>query len=222
MKSNSKAAQTTPSDLIEPCSTTSASALAGRSLRLFQPFRILARILELQAVHRQHLGADLEAPFRIEQPVQARARADALVVAALRADIQVLFQVSAVEHRAAGRALGPQALGHLLARPGAALDLGRQQFLQPAHESRALRIAGSAPSRAPPRARRPALSISCTMRVPMITASAIFAIRKRRRRILDAKADADRQLGGGAQPRKWVAMSAASAVFTPVTPLSDT
>src|SRR6185295_18004928 len=85
--------------------------------------------------------ADLEAAIGIEQRVEARARREALVVAALGADVQVLLEVGAVEHCVARRALGPQAFRDGLARAaGRALDLRRQEFLEPAHRSRASRM----------------------------------------------------------------------------------
>src|SRR5262249_12616324 len=92
--------------------------------------------------------------------------------------VQVLFQVGGVEHRVAGGALGPQALGHLLARDAlAALDLRRQELLQPAHRrSSASRIGfrkfltrSAAPAGAP-------ASISWMMRLPITTASADCAM----------------------------------------------
>ena len=62
-------------------------------------------------------------------------RADAVVVAAVRADVLVALQVGLVEHRLALGAFDPQAFGHLAAL-GAVfgfLDLWGQQFFKPAH-----------------------------------------------------------------------------------------
>src|SRR5687767_9031116 len=103
-------------------------------LRLGYALDVFARVLELQRVDRQHFRADLEAAVGVEQRVEPRPRREPLVVAAFRADVEVLLEVGAVEHRVAGRAFRPQAFGHGLARarPGA-LDLRRQQLLQPAH-----------------------------------------------------------------------------------------
>src|SRR5207244_12238865 len=93
-----------------------------------------ARVVALERVERQNLVAELEADVGIEQRIEPRARAEALVVAALRTDVEVLLEVGALEHRVARRALGPQPFRHGLARRGAgALDLRRQEFLQPAH-----------------------------------------------------------------------------------------
>src|SRR5690606_9689613 len=57
-------------------------------------------------------GADLHAAVRIQETQQPLARMHAHVMAALGADMQVALQLGAVEHRIAGRALAPQALGH--------------------------------------------------------------------------------------------------------------
>ena len=96
--------------------------------------RVLLRVLELEAVDRHHLRADLEPALGIEQLVDALARRHPRVVRALRADVEVLLEVGPVEHGLARGALDPQPLGHR--RPlGArrALDARRKQFLQPAH-----------------------------------------------------------------------------------------
>jgi hypothetical protein len=135
-------------------------AFRGLLLSFRDAIEVLLLVLELERVDRQHLRADLEAAVGVEQRVEARPRAEALVVAALRADVEVLLQVGGVEHRVAGGALRPQALGHGLARrAGLALDLGRQQLLEPAHGVLTLRPAlrGSVserPSPASPRSRR--------------------------------------------------------------------
>jgi hypothetical protein len=50
--------------------------------------RVALAVLELERVDRQHLGADLEAALGIEQQVEPGARAQAMVVAALRADAE--------------------------------------------------------------------------------------------------------------------------------------
>src|SRR5581483_2272729 len=152
--------------------------LGGLLLRLRQSLGVALGVAELERVDRQHFRADLEAAVRVEQRVQARARAEALVVAALGANVQVLFQVGAVEHRVAGLTLGPQALGHGLAlRAGGALDLGRQQLLQPAHASSAFLMgARKFFTRATACAGSPA-SISWMMRLPIPTASAVWAMR---------------------------------------------
>src|SRR5204863_2621683 len=132
------------------------------------------------------------------------------------ADIQVLFQVGAVEHRAAGRALGPQAFRDLLARPADALDLGRQEFLQPAHESSALRMGASSALTRATACSAPAFSISCTIRVPMITASAIFDIASADSASLMPKPTPMGSLETARSLGSWAATSAVSTDLTPV------
>jgi hypothetical protein len=56
-----------------------------------------------------------------------------VVVAALGANALIAFEVGAVENGLAGRALAPQAFGNGLFDPFDTLDLGGQQFLNPAH-----------------------------------------------------------------------------------------
>ena len=60
--------------------------LAGVLERVLQPLGVLLAVLELERVDRQHFLADLVAAFGVEERVEARARADAMVVLALRAD----------------------------------------------------------------------------------------------------------------------------------------
>ena len=134
MKSNSKQAATSGTLITAPPTTTSASVSPVALQRRLQPLGVLLAVLELQRVDRQHLLADLAAAFGVEKGVEPRPRADAVVVVALGADVEVLLEVGLVEHRLAGRALDPQALGHraALGRVGG-LDLRRQQFFEPAH-----------------------------------------------------------------------------------------
>jgi hypothetical protein len=111
MKSNSKQAATTGTLITAPPITTSASVSPVAFQRGLQAFGVLLAVLELQRVDRQHLLADLVAAFGVEERVEPRARADAVVVVALRADVEVLLQVGLVEHRLARRALDPQPSG---------------------------------------------------------------------------------------------------------------
>jgi hypothetical protein len=101
---------------------------------MLEAVRILLAVLELQGVDRQRFLADFIAAACVEQRIEARAGADAHVVVALRADMQVRLEVVAVEHRFAGWALDPQAFRHGLAIGGiGALDSWGQQFFQPTH-----------------------------------------------------------------------------------------
>ena len=134
MKSNSKAGGHQADAVHRAAHHDQRVGLAGVLQRFLQPLGVLAAVLELQRVDRQHFLADLVAAFGIEEGVEPRARADAVVVAAGRADVLVLLQVGLVQHRLAARALDPQAFGHAaaLGRVGR-LDLGGQQFFEPAH-----------------------------------------------------------------------------------------
>src|SRR5438270_51869 len=61
-----------------------------------------------------------------------RARADAHVVTALGADIEVALELGAIEHRIAGRALDPQSLRDR-ARAPLGLDAGGHDLVEPGH-----------------------------------------------------------------------------------------
>jgi hypothetical protein len=76
--------------------------LAGVLQRFLQPLGVLAAVLELQGVDRQHFLADFVAAFGVEEGVEPRAGADAVVVAAAGADVLVVLEVGLVEHRLAG------------------------------------------------------------------------------------------------------------------------
>ena len=101
--------------------------LAGFLFRFDQAVAVFFLVLEFEGVDRQHFGADLEAAFAVQQPVQAGTRADAVMVVALGANAVVFFQVGVIQHRLAGRAFVPQSIRHALLDIGAlaALDLGR-------------------------------------------------------------------------------------------------
>ena len=61
--------------------------------------------------------------------IEAVTRADAHVMVALRAYLLIGFEVGAVQHGLAGRALDPQALGHRATRGSIrALNSGREEF----------------------------------------------------------------------------------------------
>ena len=102
--------------------------------RFFQAFGVLAAVFELEGVHRQHFLADFIAAFGVQKGVQPCAGANAVMVAALGADVLVLLQVGLVEHGFAARALDPQPFGYLAALGGVGLlDLGGQEFFEPGH-----------------------------------------------------------------------------------------
>src|SRR6185369_6589114 len=76
--------------------------------------------------------ADLDAGARIQEPLEPFARADAHVMAALRADVQIALQLRAIQDRVAGRALDPQAFGDRV-RTTLRLDARRHDFFEPGH-----------------------------------------------------------------------------------------
>src|SRR6185312_7844037 len=107
-------------------------------------------------------------------------------------DLQVVLEVGEVEHRLARRALAPQALGHrLLLLRALVLDLGRHEFSEPAHAripsprpspkgegERSSAERNSAITDCALSAARAGLSASsCTIRLPITTASANPATR---------------------------------------------
>src|SRR4029077_13442816 len=92
------------------------------------------RVLELQAVDRQHFGSDLIATVRIEQLLDALARRYSSVMRAFRTHVEVLLQIGAVQGRFARRTLDPQPLGNrFLGDPRRRLDTRLKELLQPAH-----------------------------------------------------------------------------------------
>src|SRR5690606_3121752 len=110
-------------------------ALAGRLLRGADAVDILFLVAEPEHVGRGQLAADLAQRARVEEGLEPGTRPDRAVEAALRADLQVLLQLGAVQDGAAAVALFPQALGHaaLAGRSTVGADAWRHQFLQPAH-----------------------------------------------------------------------------------------
>ena len=72
--------------------------LAGVLQRFFKAVWVLAAVLELEGIHRQHLLPDLVPPFIVQKQVQPGPCPNAVVVAAGRADILVVLQVGLVQH----------------------------------------------------------------------------------------------------------------------------
>ena len=81
MKSNSKQAATSGMLVHRAAHDDQRVGLAGVLERVLQPLGVLLAVLELQRVDRQHLLADLVAALGVEEGVEPRARADAVVVA---------------------------------------------------------------------------------------------------------------------------------------------
>jgi hypothetical protein len=151
------------------------------------------------------------------------------MMAAFRTDVLVAFQVSAVEHRLAGRALGPQTLRNRLARrPHERLIFGGSSFCnQLMVVTSTVSIAERMPATKLPDSRRrfaggSAFSISSMMRLPITTASATAAMRAGGGAVTDAEADADRHADLLADQRYARATSSRSSLPEPVTPFSET
>src|SRR5512139_1276521 len=107
------------------------------------------------------------------------------MVAALGTHLQIAFEVGAIEHLVARRALRPQPLRHRFAHFDPALDFGRQYFLEPAHAYSPIVYFDAASTPRRNSATRcltrlthspsGAVSISLMMRLPTTTASAMRA-----------------------------------------------
>jgi len=84
---------------------------AGSAPGLFEPLLVGHRVHEVERVVGDDLGVQLLVLALVVEHREAQARADAEVVAAVRADVERLFQLSLVERRVALRALLEDALG---------------------------------------------------------------------------------------------------------------
>ena len=85
--------------------------LAGGLLRRRETIAITLAVAKLERIFGRHFGADLHLPAFVEETRQPFAAADAHVMAALRADVEIALELGAVQHRIAGRTLDPQPLG---------------------------------------------------------------------------------------------------------------
>jgi hypothetical protein len=118
----------------------------------------------------------------VQQELQTLARADAVVMAALRADIQVLLQFGAIEHRLAGSGTCSTGLPGttFLAAIHATLIFGGMIFWNQLMLASSLIQGGAHAGQKSPdivqhRASGAECSISWTMRLPITTASATSA-----------------------------------------------
>src|SRR5262249_29776046 len=107
-------------------------ALARGLLGLGEPVLVAFAVAELQRIFRGNPGAELLGVARIEETLQPLAAADAHVMAALRAHIQVALELSTVEHRIAGGALDPQPLRDRAGTPFG-LDSRGHDLFEPGH-----------------------------------------------------------------------------------------
>ena len=110
--------------------------------------RIRLAVDEAERVHAAHVGGDFDGALGIKEGEKALAGADAVMVAALRADLKAGAELFRVKRLLAARTLGPDAFGNrtrLALVVVLALDLG-ENVRNPAHK---LFISGSsAPCRA--------------------------------------------------------------------------
>ena len=104
--------------------------LAGSLLRLRQSIAVAFAVLELQRIIRADTIPDLTDRLGIEERPQTLAGADAHVMTALRADVEVALKFGAIEHRIARRAFDPQALRHR-ARAALGLDARGDDLFKP-------------------------------------------------------------------------------------------
>src|SRR5438105_715908 len=202
--------------------------LAGLLLRFREALAVLAAVLELERVERHDLGSELRAPLRIEEEVEPLARREPVVEAALGTDMEIVLEVGEVQHRLARRALAPQALGNrLLLLRAFPLDLGWQELAEPAHAATVAASIAWRNSRITSSARAPARSggasaSTCTMRLPITTASATRATR-----LAVAPSRMPKPTPTGiavwARMRRIIASTSRVSMWAaPVTPLSDT
>jgi hypothetical protein len=93
-----------------------------------QAIDVALAVLELQRIDRDHFGCRSRSGPRGRAGIEPDARAQAKMMTALRADVLVALQVGAVQHRLAGRTLGPKTLRHRLARAFSRLIFGGSSF----------------------------------------------------------------------------------------------
>ncbi len=107
-------------------------AFTGLLLRLSEPVLVALRILEFERVLGLNLGGNLGGRSGVEKFRQPLAAVDPHVMAALWADVQIAFDLRAIQHGIAGGALGPQAFRHR-ARATLGFDTRRDNSLEPGH-----------------------------------------------------------------------------------------
>jgi hypothetical protein len=107
-------------------------ALAGSLLRLDKPVAVALAIAEFQWVLGSDPRANLRRGVGVEEALEPIARADAHVMAALRANIEVALELGTVEHGVARRTLDPQALRDR-ARTPFGLDARGHDLVEPGH-----------------------------------------------------------------------------------------
>src|SRR5208282_228422 len=105
--------------------------LAGFPIRLLEPVGVAPAVLELEAVDGHDFSTDFEAGVDIEKPVEALARRDAVVISALRTNINVFFKIGVIQHGFALATLDPQSFRHAFSfTAGLAFYFRWSQFAQ--------------------------------------------------------------------------------------------
>ena len=107
-------------------------AFAGGLLRRREPVAVTLAVAKLERILGRYVGADFHLLAFVEKAHQALTAADAHVMAALRADIEISLELGAIQHRVAGRTLDPQTLGHRT-RAALGLDARGHDFFEPGH-----------------------------------------------------------------------------------------
>src|SRR5882757_9630086 len=110
-------------------------ALPGRFLRLDEAVLVALAVTEFERILGRDAGADLFRLPRVQKPLQPLAATDSHVVAALRADIQVAFELRPIQDGVARRTFDPQAFRHRAGTP-LGLDAGGHDLFEPRHGGR--------------------------------------------------------------------------------------
>ena len=106
-------AATTTGESVEPARRDDHGVLeAGGGDRLLEPLAIRLGVGELQRIVREQVREVLGELALVEQRLEPVGGADAEVMRALRADLQVLLEILVVDQLRAARTLDPQPLGH--------------------------------------------------------------------------------------------------------------
>jgi hypothetical protein len=99
---------------------------------LGEPILVALRILEFEGILRLDLGGKFGGRSRVEKLREPFAAVDPHMVAALRADVQIAFDLRAIQDGVARGAFGPQAFRHR-ARAALGFDTRWDNSLEPGH-----------------------------------------------------------------------------------------
>ena len=107
MKSKFITAITAGRPSIRPCAASIASGLPVLALRLLEPLDVALAVAELERIGRRLRQLDPGPAALVEQRLEAELGPDPEVVAAVRADALVRFQVAVEDHVLAARTVAP-------------------------------------------------------------------------------------------------------------------